>query len=482
MMKSQPNILWLCSDQQRFDTLGCFGNSFVSTPNLDALARSGMLFTNCFAQSPVCTASRACMLTGRYPRTTGARQNGQRINPSERLISRLLADTGYLCGLAGKLHLAPCEPTTPDHFEQRIDDGYEVFAWSHDPRPDWPGNQYIQWLSSMGVEYKTPDREDCRFVQDGMPEKYHQTTWCAEQSIEFIDRMKRGSRPWMLSVNIFDPHHPFDPPTEYLERYLKILDRIPLPDYTPSQLDTAPDVLRISHDHAYNVPGLYPYDEMTPRDHRLIRAAYWAMCDLLDVQVGRILNALRESGQLDDTIVVYCSDHGELLGDHGAYLKGPHLYDCCVHVPLMMSWPGHIAQGAGTDALVELGDLAPTLLELCGMSVPRSMQAKSFAKCLQPHATGCVHRESVLAEYYNAAPCYFELRTYATMLRTRTHKLIVYHATEAGEMFDLRSDPGEQHNLWSDPAYAALKTDLLKQLCDRMAWTADPLPEREANW
>lgn len=184
--KRRPNILWLCSDQQRFDTLGCYGNRYVTTPNIDALAASGALFTHAFAQSPICTPSRACMLTGRYPRTTGARQNGQAINPSERLITRILADEGYQCGLIGKLHIAPAEP--PTRVEQRIDDGYSYFAWSHDPRPVWKENKYIHWLKGKGAEYCTPNRPDCRFVQTGMPEEHHQTTWCADEAIEFIRR------------------------------------------------------------------------------------------------------------------------------------------------------------------------------------------------------------------------------------------------------------------------------------------------------
>lgn len=478
----RPNILWLCSDQQRFDTLGCYGNRFVQTPNLDRLASSGARFTHCFAQSPVCTSSRACMLTGRYPRTSGARQNGQRINPTERLISRILADQGYNCGLVGKLHLAACEPVNGGRMEERIDDGYSQFHWSHDPRPCWPDNEYIQWLSDKGVEYSTPDRKDCPWVQVGMPEEHHQTTWCAEKAIEFIRDGAAQEDPWLLSVNFFDPHHPFDPPTAYLERYLETLEEIPLPDFDPEELGRRPEYLATSHKHAYNVPGLYPYGELTERDHRMIRAAYWAMCDLLDVHIGRILKALESSGQLENTIVIYNSDHGELLGDHGAYLKGPHLYDCCVHVPLIFSRPGQIKAGFVSNTLVELTDMAPTLLELCGLPVPRAMQGRSFASCLTSGDSGYVHRTSVLTEYYNAAPAYFGLRPYATMLRTNEHKLVVYHGCETGEMFDLKADPQENRNRWGDPELLGTQAQLMKQLCDRMAWTADPLPEREANW
>ena len=126
----RPNILWICTDQQRLDTLGVYGNPYVKTPNIDRLTQSGVLFENCFGQSPVCTTSRASFLTGRYPRTTSTRQNGQSIPPDEVLVTKLLAEAGYRCGLSGKLHLSACNPKVSLATERRIDDGYETFYWS----------------------------------------------------------------------------------------------------------------------------------------------------------------------------------------------------------------------------------------------------------------------------------------------------------------------------------------------------------------
>ena len=138
MHDNSPNILWICTDQQRFDTLGCYGNPYVQTPNLDKLAQQGVYYFNhAYSQSPVCTPSRASFLTGRYPRTTRCRQNGQAIPPDEVLVTKILQDAGYVCGLAGKLHLAPCNPRVCKGTEQRIDDGYDQFFWSHDPADAW---------------------------------------------------------------------------------------------------------------------------------------------------------------------------------------------------------------------------------------------------------------------------------------------------------------------------------------------------------
>ena len=163
-------------------------------------------------------------------------------------------------------------------------------------------------------------------------------------------------------MNPFDPHHPFDPPADYLARYLDRLDEIPLPAYRDGELDDKPVFQRRFHEvGAYNVPGAFRYGDLTGRNHRLVRAAYWAMVDLIDVQVGRILDALEHTGQRDRTLVIFTSDHGEMLGDHGIYLKGPFFYEQAVGVPLIVSLPGTIGGGRASDALIEAADLAPTL-------------------------------------------------------------------------------------------------------------------------
>lgn len=213
--RSRPNILWICTDQQRFDTLGCYGNTFVHSPSIDRLAHDGVLFERCYSQNPICTPSRASFLTGRYPRTTGYRQNGQSIPDSEVLITKMLADAGHICGLSGKLHLSACHPSAYPGTERRVDDGYDEFHWSHDPGPYWPTNEYFHWLREKGVERETEPFEGSKHVRTGTSPEHHQTTWCAQKAINFIEANASGELPWLLSVNIFDPHHAFDPPLEY---------------------------------------------------------------------------------------------------------------------------------------------------------------------------------------------------------------------------------------------------------------------------
>ncbi len=478
----QPNILWICSDQQRFDTLGCYGNEFVRTPNLDKLAESGILFERCYSQSPVCTPSRASFLTGRYPRTTRCRQNGQSIPNDEVLVTRLLADAGYACGLSGKLHLSTCNPQACPTTERRINDGYTEFHWSHHPNPDWPTNEYIHWLREKGMKFEKSAFRDSKYVQAGMPAEHHQTTWCAQKAINFIDVHASLDRPWLFSVNMFDPHNPFDPPVDYLERYLDRLDEVPLPNYTPQELKDKPRFQQPEHRAAYAQGGSFNPDGMSDVDHRLVRAAYWAMIDLIDEQVGRMLEALEASGQLENTIVIFTSDHGEMLGDHGIYLKGPYFYEPAIRVPLIISWQGVVEAGQRSRGLVELADLAPTLLDAAGLERHPGMQSQSIWPLLTGEADLNQHRDDVYCEYYNAMPSREYPAAHATMVRTDRYKLVAVHGMEPGELYDLQRDADETHNRWNDPEYQSVKLEMLKRLCDRMAWTVDPLPVRQAGW
>lgn len=475
MSNERPNILWICTDQQRFDTIAALGNNHIRTPNIDRLVAEGVAFTHAFAQNPVCTPSRASFLTGRYPRTTGARRNGQTIPSDEILISKMLADAGYDCGLSGKLHLAPCQ----NRVEERIDDGYRVFHWSHHPHPDWKENEYIQWLESKGHSWKDIYRPNGKRAFGGIPAELHQTTWCCDRAIDFIDAKRQG--PWMMSVNIFDPHHPFDPPKEYLDRYDP--DALPDPDYKPGELDNKPIFQQIDHNGAYG-GTLIGFSKLSPRERREVTAAYYAMIELIDDNVGRLVRHLDATGQRENTIIIFMSDHGELLGDHGIYLKGPHMYDCSIRVPLIFSWPGRFKEGLGSDAMVELVDIVPTLLDSLAIDIPMRVQGRSFYDICTGNADPHDHRNSIYAEYYIGMPFHRELsdKPMVTTVRTRTAKLSSYAGLDIGELYDLAADPGEHDNLWDDARYRDLKMEMLKRCFDASVLTQDPLPAAEADW
>ena len=476
-----PNILWICTDQQRFDTIGALGYPGVSTPNIDRLVAEGVAFTHAYCQSPICTPSRASFLTGQYPSRVHATINGNSHFPPEpRLVTRLLADEGYDCGLIGKLHLS----SAYRRIEVRVDDGYRYWQYSHAPRDDWEqGHDYADWVKAQGHSLRELTQHP-----EGVPAPLHQTTWCAEKTIDFIRSQHDG--PWLASVNIYDPHPPFNPPQSYLEQFDPA--QMPPPHYRESDLaqqaklaaidfqskGRAPDELDIKHPIIPNSPvsGVETRGSQGGRDARTLKAAYYAMIKLIDDQVGRILDALEESGQRENTVIIFMSDHGEMLGDHGLIEKGCRFYEGLVRVPLIFSWPGHFAQGVRADALVELMDVTPTLLALAGEPIPAEMQGKSLLPILQGAADPSQHRDFVRCEYYDALA--LPDASHATMYRDERYKLVVYHGHGLGELYDLVDDPHEFNNLWDDPALQARKLDLMQRSFDASMLALDTGPKR----
>lgn len=479
----KPNILWITTDRQRSDTLGCVGNPFVKTPNLDRLAASGVLFEQAYCQSPICSPSRASFLTGRYPRATRVNHNGQSIPGDERLVPRLLANEGYLCGHVGKMHIAPGSPEVAHWSERRIDDGYVFYEWSLHHNDD-ELSPYSAWLEEKGVKYHAEPVNGSKYVSCGLPSEHSNVAWIANKVSSFIKASKRTRKPWFCTMGIEDPHNPFDPPREYLERYLPVMGDIPLPRYTPGELDGKPCFQRVDREGVWGSGnGYFAAGAMSDEDHRLIRAAYWAMIDHIDAMLGNVMDALRESGQSGNTIVVFNADHGEMLGDHGFYFQGACFYPEMLRVPLIIIWPNGIMGGRRCGGLVELVDVAPTLLEAAGLPRYAGMQGRS----LWPMLSGAVpldsHRDSVYSEYYQAIPSGYKPEgAYATAVRTATHALCRVHRRDDGELYDLTEDPGETVNRWNDPACRGLKADMLALLCDRMAETIDPLPPVEADY
>ena len=477
-----PNILWICTDQQRYDTIGALGNPYVSTPNIDRLVNDGVAFTHAFCQSPICTPSRASFLTGMYPSTVHVNGNGNEYFPNRPpLVTRMLAEAGYDCGLIGKLHLA----SAYGRVERRVNDGYRYWQYSHAPRDDWQkGHDYADWVRAKGYILGELTKK-----VEGVPAELHQTTWCAEKTIDFI-REDRDT-PWLASVNIYDPHPPFNPPQSYREMFNPA--EMPGPLFRETDLEQqkrlgavdfqsrgrSPEKLDIKNPIVPQSPRSSPTadaDSVSERDAKSLQAAYYAMIKLIDNQVGRILETLEETGQREQTVILFTSDHGEMLGDHGLIQKGCRFYEGLVRVPLIFSWPGHFESGVKSDELVELLDIAPTLLELAGLTVPDRMQGKSLLPILQGKAPDDHHRDFVRCEYYDAVD--LPDGTFATMYRDRSHKLVVYHGHQHGELYDLEADPDEFENLWDEPGSQGLKLDLMKRSYDSSMLAMDRGPRR----
>ena len=446
---SRPNILWYCTDQQRFDTIKALGNPYVDTPNIDKLVESGVAFTHTYCQSPICTPSRSSFLTGLYPARLHNTRNGNDTFPEfPPLITKLIAESGYRCGNIGKFHLTSSGHRT----EPRLDDGMTYWQFSHAPRDDWEeGHHYADWVRERGG-----DLDPMRNSEDRVPPEYHQTTWATECALEFID--VKSDDPWLLCVNIYDPHPPFIPPKVYADMFDP--NEMPGPYFREEDLENQKKLEAID----------FQGEALPPEEHdaKRMQAYYYAMIKQIDDQFQRVLDHLEASGQLDNTVIIFTSDHGESLGDHGLLQKGCRFYEGLVRIPLILSWPGKFLQNVQRKALVELLDLTSTIVELAGLEQPAYMQGKSLIPLLTDATQADEHREFVRSEYFDALDPFFTdgSGAFATMYRNRKYKLSIYHGHDIGELYDLEEDPWEFNNLWDNPDYAEVKAELVYKSFD----------------
>ena len=476
-MDKRPNILWICTDQQRWDTIRAMGNPYIDTPNLDKLCNEGVGFTSCYANSPMCSPSRASMLTGRYLSGHHVFRNGNLNFPeSEVLVTKLMADDGYTCGLVGKLHLS----TISGRREVHPDDGFTYRESSSSPGPADPEkNDYAKWLKE---EKKVDLKETYAMMQvpvgTGVPEELHQSTFIAEKSIEFLEENK--DKTWLLRVDPFDPHPPMDPPKEYLDKYMA--RETPIPFFRPDDIEhqklfeeidqqspVARDYASIGGEpdddpeYAKMSKGMkasYPPKNV---NLKMMVAAYYGMIDLLDKQIGRIIQKLEDLGLRENTMIMFTSDHGDMLGDHGLLYKGCRFLEPLVHIPFIVSWPGTYQKNVKSDALVEQVDMAPTILEAAGMEIPYKMQGKSIHSLLKGDTPLNEHKPFVISEYnsYSPEPKIKPLQSHGFMYFDGKHKVTLYENHPRGEIYDIEADPQEANDLWDDKSFAEKKSDLL---------------------
>ncbi|TDC08766.1 DUF4976 domain-containing protein [Nonomuraea longispora] len=479
---NRPNILLICTDQQRFDALGAYGNDEIDTPHLDRLAEQGVLFDNCYVQSPVCGPSRASLMSGRYAHAHGAWANGVGLPAHEQLFSRVLAGHGYDCGLAGKFHVAGA--CFGGRLEPRLDDGFRVFRWAHDPYPGSSENAYHRWLRAVRPDlYDAAARPGPGAGFDAMPTEYHYSRWIGDETIDYLRRSRDPGKPFFFVANFFDPHHGFGAPEEYVARYRGRTLRGPVT--RDQELAGKPPVLTEASHRSY-AGHARGYTEYTEAELHDVRVNYYAMVSLVDDEVGRILAALDEEGLAEDTLVVFTSDHGEMLGDHQLMLKGPMMYECAVRVPLVMRWPAGLPAGERRSELVQWIDLAPSFLAAAGAPpLPRGQGLDLLP--LARGERGAPVRGWALCEYRNSGHPYDE-PVHTTMLRHDRWKIVVYHGppsttrARTGELYDLESDPVELDNLWDDPAHATTRAELQELLLDVLVATEDRSRPRDAYW
>jgi arylsulfatase len=474
MSSRQPNVLWICTDQQRYDTIHALGNSVISTPNIDRLIAGGFAFTHAYCQSPICQPSRASFMTGLYPSTLHVNGNGVQTFPRNvPVVSKLFADAGYTCGLIGKLHLN----AAGEGVETRVDDGYTTWEYSHTPhwRTDDPDHDYANWVKTKGFDLTELTADPAGILED-----LHQTTWCGELTDSFI--RENQDRPWFVNVNMFYPHPPFNPPREWIDRYNP--DDMPGPAFRDSDLDNQKTLELIPYQREAKPPSDLAFGHRTGQtenhlggrtDGQAAQAFYYALVSHIDEWVGRLIAVLEQTGQRENTIVLFMSDHGEMLGDHGLVYKGCRFYEGAVRVPMIWNWPGHTEQDVKADGLVELLDVVPTLLDLVGIEVPDYAQGRSLVSVLRGEESADRIRPFVRSEYYDAAGGRNrEGKTgFGTMYRDERYKLVVYHGYDLGELYDLQNDPNEHENLWGDPDSMTIKMDLMKKSFDSSVMITD---------
>jgi len=500
MRPNKPNILWICTDQQRWDTLSCLGFPGANTPHIDSIASRGVVFKNTYCQSPVCTPSRASFLTGTYPISNQVQQNGNEFFPANQpLVTKILADGGYHAGLVGKLHLS----NTQFNPEERPDDGYSEFYWSRGRlfagRDNAKHNDYHLWIADKGEDPEKLFTTDGCVSDIGVPAKLHQTAWAEERSRDYIS--KHRHHPWLLSVNVFDPHPPFFAPPEYEAQFdandmpqalfresdIEHQERLSGVDHQTRTAIVPDDFInQMAGGNSSAADGKTPaggHDKPpTQFNSRRVRATYHAMIKQVDDMVGGIVQELEETGQLDNTIIIFTSDHGEMLGDHGLMYKGCRFYEGLVHVPLIVSYPAAIKGGSKSDALVELVDIAPTLLDLAGLETPEHMQGKTLGPLLRGETNIDKHKPFVLSEYYESLRFDGCRGSRGSMYFDGRYKLNVYHDVGEGEMFDLANDPSEFDDLWHSESHTELKSSLLLKHLNAMMLKSGKGPPRVADF
>ena len=468
---SRPNILLLMTDQQRYDSLGCYGFPAAHTPNLDRLAREGALFEKFYVTNPICTPSRSSMFTGKHLHGHGVYTVYGNLPEDEVLFPEHLQRAGYETALFGKLHI---RSRMLENSERHPHDGFDVYEWALEACLDLdsPLNGYGKWLKERDpVFFEKLKREGRKLLHH--PAHLHFTHWAAERTIGYLKRQD-GSRPFFAMMSIFDPHNPYE---AWPEEFGRLVDagKIPDPLVTEGEMERLPRGIRQEHEGSY----LGGFSRYTMDDLRRMRFGYHVSIAFADHEFGRVLDTLRERGLEENTLVIFASDHGDMLGDHSLLVKGAYFFDPNIRVPLIMRWPAGFAGGVRVSSLVQIQDLAATILAAAGLD-PDDVRAKApEAESLLPLATGekqrvrdwaaCIYRNTGIKE----GGVYFDPEIHATMFMDERHKLGVYHdvseapgtATE-GVLYDMQADPNELHNLWADPAYRSVRLGLTERLLD----------------
>ena len=466
MATTRPNILYLMTDQQRFDLMSVYGLTPCQTPNLDRLAASGMRFDRAYTVCALCSPARTSMLTGQYPHRHRMWNNNDMMQWAIRdlpddveLISQPLTRAGYRCGYVGKWHCGEKKVPTTYGFE-----GMDVPNYGN-PRNT---REYKQYLERNGLQQPEVKPVICDGSAHKRPTIGEQigdvratpTYFLADYTIDMLKDFQQGSQPWMVFSSFWCPHAPYLPPTEFAEMY------------DPNDIDLWPnfrDTLEGKPPHQDRFRrSFHRFMEHNDDEWRVIIARYFAQMTFLDSQIGRVLDALDELGIADNTVVLFGTDHGDMCGSHGKFFdKGSYMYEEIYHVPQLVRWPGVTQAGSVCSEFVTNMDLAPTALAAADLAIPGDYQARSLLPLLQGDTS--TWPDDVVCEYHGHRYLFSQ-----RMVRWSHYKYVL-NAPSFDELYDLEADPHELRNAIDDPAYAEVAKAGRERLLRRINEHKDPL-------
>jgi len=487
MPQDRPNILLITSDQQHRSTLGKV-NDRIRTPALDRLCDEGVRFDRAYCPNPTCTPTRASIITGMYPSQHGAWSLGTKLFEDVPTVGEALAAAGYFTALVGKAHFQPlasrpgmesieCQPTLRDlDFWRGFHGPWYGFEHVETARmhadESHVGGHYAVWMEEKGLtnwqDYFQPwppvkesggnywQRENRAW---DLSEEFHYTRWTGERTVAQIARAAEEDRPFFVWSSFHDPHPPYLCPHPWIDMY-DPADMVP-GRLVPGEHEVNPVHFRKTQEEGYDwwseqekwIHGGHSHLH-DPNELKKDMACYYGMTSFMDQQIGAVLDELDRRGLAENTLVIFTTDHGHFLGQHGLIAKAIHHYEDVLRVPMIVRGPGVPAGGVSQD-IQSLVDLAPSFLALAGLDKPGVMTGVSQ---LDNWRGGHAARDATVVENHHGTT-QFHMRSYVT----RRYKITVYRDGEDGELFDLQEDPGEVRNLWADPAAAGLKCQLLHE-------------------
>ena len=533
-MSERPNFLFIITDQQRADHLGCYGNQLLRTPFIDGIARKGVRFDRFFVANPICMPNRATIMTGRMPSLHGVRHNGIPLALNQTTFVELLRAAGYRTALIGKSHLqnftreavkfpqtfaggkTPPPFDLADAYHGRLDgpeyNNEQPDDWLADSTPDvqlpfygfdhvelctWHGDMvgghYLRWLkerdpsalAQWGAQrsesvpgYSAPQARKPR-----IPPELYPSSYVAERTIDFLENYasKGEQSGFFLQCSFPDPHHPFTPPGKYWDLYSPESIRLPPSFYRPS-IDQIP-LIRGAHERLASKKadrGWVGIHAVSEREAKEINALTYGMISLIDDCVGSVLSALDRLDLRRRTIVVFTSDHGDWMGDHGLILKGPLHFRGLIRVPFIWSDPKAMS-GKSTAELASSLDIARTILDRAGLAPYNGIQGQSLLGMIDGGEKS--QHDGLVIEQTTSRP----IPGYDRPVRVLSFvdhdwRLTLWPEPESGELYNLAADPYEMKNLWNDAGSADRRADLTHRMLRKVVELQDwaPLQTYEA--